>query len=36
MSLVVGTLVFVCCGTALVAIVGYMVDRSTARLERKG
>jgi hypothetical protein len=36
MSLVVGTLVFVCSGTAVVAIVGYIVDRSTARRERKG
>jgi hypothetical protein len=36
MSLVVGTIVWVLTGTALIAIVGYLVDRSTARRERKG
>jgi hypothetical protein len=36
MSLVVGTIVWVLTGTALVAIVGYVLDRSTARRERKG
>jgi hypothetical protein len=35
MSLVVGTIVWVLTGTALVAIVGYVLDRSTARRERK-
>jgi hypothetical protein len=34
MSLVVGTIVLVCCGTAVLGIVVYAVDRSTARLER--
>jgi hypothetical protein len=35
MSLVAGTIVWVLSGTALVAIVGYALDRSTARQERK-
>jgi hypothetical protein len=35
MSLVVGTIVWVLTGTALVAIVGYVLDRTTARRERK-
>jgi hypothetical protein len=35
MSLVVGTVLFVLSGTALVAIVGYIVDRSTAGAERQ-
>ena len=35
MSLVVGTILWVVCGTALVATVGYLVDRSTARREGK-
>jgi len=33
MSLVVGTLVCVVSGTLLIALVGYLVDRSTARRE---
>jgi hypothetical protein len=36
MSLVVGTILWVVSGTALVAIIGYLLDRSTARRERKG
>jgi len=36
MSLVVVTILLVVSGTALVAIICYMVDRSTARRERKG
>jgi hypothetical protein len=35
MSLVMGTILWVVSGTALVAIVGYALDRSTARQERK-
>jgi len=35
MSLVLGTIVWVTVGTALVGIVAYMVDRSTSRQERK-
>jgi hypothetical protein len=35
MSLVAGTILFVISGTALVAIIGYALDRSTAREERK-
>jgi hypothetical protein len=35
MSLVVGTILWVISGTALVALVGYALDRSTARQERK-
>jgi hypothetical protein len=34
MSLVVGTIIFVCGGTAVVAFIGYVVDRCTARQER--
>jgi hypothetical protein len=33
--LVVGTILWVISGTALVALVGYALDRSTARQERK-
>jgi len=36
MSLVVGTLVCVVGATVLVGIVAYLVDRSTARQERRG
>jgi hypothetical protein len=36
MSLVVGTIIWVSTVTVLVAIVGYLVDRRTARQERKG
>jgi hypothetical protein len=36
MSLVVGTILWVVGGTALVGIVAWMVDRSTARQERQG
>lgn len=35
MSLVVGVLVWVVGATVLVALVGYVVDRSTARQERE-
>jgi len=35
MSLVVGTLVLVTSVTAVVGIVAYVLDRSTARQERK-
>jgi hypothetical protein len=35
MSLVVGTVVFVCSITALVAIIGYVLDRGTAGAERQ-
>ena len=35
MSLVVGTIVWVVAGTALLGLVVYAVDRSTARQERK-
>jgi hypothetical protein len=35
MSLVVGTIVWVICGTALLGIITYVVDRSTARREGK-
>ena len=35
MSLVVGTIVWVVAGTALLALVCYLVDRSTARQEHK-
>jgi uncharacterized membrane protein YsdA (DUF1294 family) len=34
MSLVQGTLLLVCCATAVLGIVVYVVDRSTAREER--
>ena len=35
MPLVVGTIIWVVSGTIVVGIVGYMVDRSTARQERQ-
>jgi hypothetical protein len=35
MSLVVGTMVWVVVGMAVVGIVAYLLDRSTARRERK-
>lgn len=35
MSLVVGTIVWVVLGTALVAAIGYMLDRATASREHK-
>jgi preprotein translocase subunit SecE len=35
MPLVLGTVLWVVVVTAVVAIAAYMVDRSTARLERK-
>jgi uncharacterized membrane protein YsdA (DUF1294 family) len=35
MSLVVGTIVWVVIGTAVLGLVVYAVDRSTARQERK-
>jgi hypothetical protein len=35
MSLVVGTILWVVVITVVVAIVGYALDRSTARQERK-
>jgi hypothetical protein len=35
MSLVVGTVVWVVCVTALIGIVAWVVDRGTARQERK-
>jgi hypothetical protein len=35
MSLVVGTIVWVVIGTAVLGLVCYAVDRSTARQERK-
>jgi|HubBroStandDraft_6_1064221.scaffolds.fasta_scaffold06005_5 uncharacterized membrane protein YsdA (DUF1294 family) len=35
MSLVVGTIVWVVIGTAVLSLVVYAVDRSTARQERK-
>lgn len=35
MSLVVGTVVWVVCVTAVVGIVAWAVDRSTSRHERK-
>ncbi len=35
MSLVVGTILWVSVITVVVAIVGYVLDRSTARQERK-
>jgi len=34
MSLVVGTILWVICGTTLVGILAWVVDRSTARQER--
>jgi uncharacterized membrane protein YsdA (DUF1294 family) len=34
MSLVVGTIILVCCATTVLGIVVYAVDRSTAREER--
>jgi hypothetical protein len=36
MSLVVGTIIWVLGGTAVVGIVAWMVDRSTAGEERQG
>ena len=36
MSLVVGTIVWVLTGTVLVAIVGYVLARNTARQEHQG
>jgi hypothetical protein len=36
MSLVVGTLVWVVSVTVVVGIIGYVVDRRTARLQRRG
>jgi hypothetical protein len=36
MSLVVGTLLMVCIGTVVLGFVVYVVDRTTARLERLG
>jgi hypothetical protein len=35
MSLVVGTILWVIAGTAVLGIVAYVVDRSTARRERQ-
>jgi hypothetical protein len=35
MRLVVGTIICVVIVTVLVGIVGYLLDRSTARLERR-
>ncbi len=35
MSLVVGTIVWVIIGTAVLSLVCYVVDKSTARQERK-
>jgi hypothetical protein len=35
MRLVVGTILWVSVVTVVVAIIGYVVDRSTARQERK-
>jgi uncharacterized membrane protein YsdA (DUF1294 family) len=35
MSLVVGTLILVCSATAVLGLVVYLVDRSTARRERR-
>jgi hypothetical protein len=35
MSLVVGTILLVCSATVVVGIVAYVVDRTTARQERK-
>jgi len=35
MSLVVGTILLVCGATVVLGIVAYVVDRSTARQERK-
>jgi hypothetical protein len=36
MSLVVGTILWVSVITVVVAIIGYVLDRRTARQERKG
>jgi hypothetical protein len=36
MPLVIGTIVVVSIATAAIAIAGYVVDRSTARRERRG
>ncbi len=35
MSLVVGTILWVVIITALISLIGYLLDRSTARRERR-